>query len=93
MPALIGISMKLAIDAKRKGLSWFRVITSFVTGLGCAYLTADLVLEYFSPQISPIVIASIAMSGEHISDWIIYKLNIDQLAIGFLEWLLSKIKK
>jgi hypothetical protein len=88
IPSLIAISIKLAVQSKRGVVSWFNVISSFITGIGSAYLCADLVMETFAHQYVPIVIAIITISGEKIGFWLVYKMNVESI----LEGLVKKYK-
>jgi hypothetical protein len=88
LPSLVAISIKLAVQAK-KGISWFNVITSFVTGVGSAYLFSGVVISTVAEEYVPIAIAIIAISGEKIGLWLVYKVNAESLIIGILE----KLKK
>lgn len=84
LPSLVAISIKLAVEA-REGISWFNVITSFITGVGSAYLFSQPVIVHFAEQYQPIAIGIIAISGEKIGLWLVYKLNVESLFLGFLE--------
>jgi hypothetical protein len=88
LPSLVAISIKLAVQAK-KGISWFNVITSFITGVGSAYLFSGLVVSSVADQYLPIAIGIIAISGEKIGLWLVYKLNVESLIVGIVE----KLKK
>lgn len=92
LPAFVAISIKLAIQSKTMKMSWFIVVTSFVTGVGAAYLFSDLVMSEVSPEYTSAVIAVIAISGEKIGYWLIYRFNIESFVASFLEYLLSKVK-
>jgi len=88
IPALVAVSIKLAVMAKIKTVSWFNVITSFITGIGSAYLASDWVLDTFSVHFIPIAIAIITISGEKIGYWAVYKFNVESV----LETIVDKMK-
>jgi hypothetical protein len=92
LPAFVAISIKLAIQSKTMKMSWFVVITSFVTGVGAAYIFSDIVMSEVKPEYTSAVIAMIAISGEKIGYWLIYRFNLENYVTSFLEWLLSKVK-
>jgi len=79
IPALIAVSIKIAINAKERKITILQVVVSFVTGIGFAYIFSDYVDEAFSHPWHTVVIAIIAISGEKIGYYIIYKLNIENL--------------
>jgi hypothetical protein len=88
LPSLVAISIKLAVQAK-KGISWFNVITSFITGIGSTYLFSGLVVDTVADKYLPVAIGIIAISGEKIGLWLVYKLNVESLIVGIVE----KLKK
>lgn len=79
IPAFVTVSIKLAIEAKNKTLSYTTVIGSFVTGMGSAYLFGDYVLTNFSHEWQPLVIAVIAISGDKIGGYVMERLHIDSI--------------
>lgn len=85
IPALVAVSVKLAVMGKQGKITFFQVISSFVTGIGSAWLAGPFVQSYTSANSMPLVIAAIAISGEKIGYFFIYKLNIEEIVIGFLD--------
>lgn len=92
LPALVAVSMKLAVEFKRGTVTWFNVVASFITGIGSAYLCSGLVVDAVPPHYVPIAIAIITISGEKIGFWLVYKLNVETITQGFFEYMLDKIK-
>lgn len=89
IPALVAVSIKLAIQAGQKKLTIFQVVASFITGVGSAYLCGSYVMAHISNDWLPIVISVIAISGEKIGYYVIYKLNVE----GLLDILIKIFKK
>lgn len=89
LPALVAVSIKIAIQSKSKSVSILQVIISFVTGIGCAYLFSGIIMDNFSAAWIPVYIAVTAISGEKIGSWMVYKFNVEEL----LSTLLEKLKK
>lgn len=89
LPSLVAVSIKLAIQSKKSDISWFSIITSFVTGIGSAYICSDMVISTVAHEYVPIAIAIITISGEKIGFWVVYKFNVESI----LEGLLDKIRK
>ncbi len=85
VPALVALSIKIAIMNQQKKVSIFQVVTSFVTGIGSAYLFSDLVMDSFETHYIPLVIATITISGEKIGYYLIYKFNVDLMIENFIE--------
>ena len=77
VPAFIAISIKVATQIKKERLSVGRVITSFIVGIGCAYF----VYPFVSGRWTPLIVGIVAMSGEKIAEYIIYKWDVDK-AVG-----------
>lgn len=90
---MVGLSIKLAIQNAKKRVTWFQAITSFVSGIGCAYLLSGFVTSEFSENATPAIIAIIAMSGEKIGHYLVYKLNIESISEGFIKMLVDRFKK
>lgn len=96
-PAFSGVSIKLATMMSKERITPLRAILSYVVGIGITYLSYPIVLEYSSENMTPMFIAIIAMSGEKISEFVIYKWNIDffltSILEAFREFLVKLIKK
>jgi len=86
IPAFVAMSIKIAIDSRKKPITIFNIIASFVTGVGAAYLFSGVILNNFSDDFVPLLIALVAISGEKLGNWIVYKFNIDT----FIEALIDK---
>lgn len=86
IPALVAVSIKIAIASRKSNMTVFNVIASIVIGVGSAYLFSGIILNNFSDEYVPLMIALITISGEKIGNWIIYKFNIDT----FIEALIEK---
>jgi len=90
MPALVAVSIKIAIQSKSKQVTVLQIIISFVTGIGSAYLFSGLILDTFSENYVPLYIAIVAISGEKIGQWLVYKLNVESILEGIVSKLKSK---
>lgn len=96
LPAMVGISIKLAVQVKREKMTFFRVVLSFITGIGCVYFAYPFVETIENKRIIPALLGIVAMSGEKITEFIIYKWNIDyfltSLINAFRDFLIKMIK-
>lgn len=90
IPALVAVSMKIAIMNKKTKVTLFQVITSFVTGIGSAYLFSSLIMDSFSTKYIPLIVAVVTISGEKIGYWIVYKLNVEELIGNFISKYTNK---
>lgn len=86
IPALVAISIKIAIVSRKQSMTVFNVVASIVVGVGCAYLFSGLVMRNFSDDMIPLVIAIITITGEKIGNWIIYRLNVDKLIDALIDY-------
>ena len=86
IPALIGVSIRLAITSKKQTMSVFNIIASVVVGCGVAWLFSGIIMDNFSEQFQPLIIALMAISGEKIATWVIYKWNVDKLIDSLIDW-------
>jgi hypothetical protein len=77
--AMLAISVKLAVQAKRQKITIGIVLTAFLAGIGSAWIFADYVMMNYSHQYQPMIIAVIAISGEKIVEYILYRINFQVL--------------
>jgi hypothetical protein len=77
--AMLAISVKLAVQSKREKITIGIVITSFFAGVGSAWLFADYVTLNYHHEYQPLIIAMIAISGEKIVEYVLYKINFQAL--------------
>jgi hypothetical protein len=88
--AMLAISVKLAVQSKREKITIGIVITSFLAGIGSAWIFADYVLMNYAHQYQPMIIAIIAISGEKIVEYILYKVNFQALIDALMKIFNSK---
>lgn len=90
IPALVALSIKIAIQSQQKKVSLFQIISSFITGIGSAYLCSDLVMTYLTHQWVPLAIAVVVLSGEKIGYYLIYKFNVEGIMDRFVKKYTAK---
>ncbi len=90
IPSIVAIGIKIAIASRKNSMTVFNLITSIVIGVGSAYLFSGLILNNFSEDWVPLMIALITISGEKIGNWIIYKFNVDILVEAFIQQFFKK---
>ncbi len=93
IPSIVAVSIKIAIASRKNQITVFNVVTSFVIGVGVAYLSSGLIISSFSDDWVPLMIALVTISGDKIGSWIIYKLNIDYLVDAWLDALVKSISR
>lgn len=90
IPAVVGISIKLATQIKKEKMTFFRVILSFITGIGCAYFVYPFLGD---TKYMPLIIGIVSISGEKIMEFVIYKWNIDFFLTSLFEAIRQTIIK
>lgn len=93
IPAFVGISLKVAVQMKRTKLSFLNVILSFITGITTAYLFSDLIQAHVPHDYQSVCIGIIAISGEKIGDWLVFKFRIDDFLTAIANTLKEIIIK
>ena len=88
--AMMAVSVKLAVQSKKEKLTMGIVVTSFMAGVGSAWLFADYITMNYSHQYQPLIIAIIAISGDKIVEYLLYKINFQQLLDSLIKIFNSK---
>lgn len=91
VPAIVALSVKLAIESKHKKITVLSAFLSFVIAVGIAYLSSGWVLKYFDDTTIPI--ACITLLGERFVIYFMYKFNIDQVLDGLVQYFIDRYKK
>jgi hypothetical protein len=87
IPAFIAISVKVATQIKQEKMNFSRILISFVAGIGCAYF----VFPFVEGKWTPLIVGVVAMSGEKIAEFIIYKWDVDKVIRNLLSnWIGKK---
>ena len=87
IPAFIAISVKVATQIKQEKMNFSRILISFVAGIGCAYF----VFPFVEGKWTPLIVGVVAMSGEKIAEFIIYKWDVDKVLRNLLSnWIGKK---
>ena len=92
VPALVAVSIKLAVESKQGKISIFNALSSIVIGVGCAWISSGWVTETFTDSTMPIVIGVITIAGEKIAFWLIYKFNFDIMGDAAIQVAVDAIK-
>lgn len=92
VPATIAISIKIATQIKREKMSLGRVFLSFIVGIGCAYFVYPFIDHNVENDYIPLLVGVVAMSGEKISEYIIYKWDVDLFIGSLIDVFIDKWK-
>ena len=89
-PALIVATIMVSYRRMREGRqTTFNIISSYVSALGIAYLSGDLVLSYMPKNLITISVAIIAFSSEKIVGYLLYTFNVEQWLKHLFNFLIS----
>lgn len=95
--ALVAIFIKISVEVKRKTATWAGSILSLIIGVGVGSLFNPLIRAHTSENVYPIAIGAIAILGEKIAEYLMYKFKVDLvLAViskEIVEWIKSKVNK
>jgi hypothetical protein len=85
VPAFIAVTIKIATQVKREKMNVTRIIISFIVGIGCAYFVYPFVHGNVESGYIPLLVGIVAMSGEKIAEYVIYKWDVDKLLGSLLD--------
>ena len=88
VPTFVAISMKLATQANKEKITITKVCIGFTVGIGCAYFVSP----FANGKWASIIIGVVAISGEKITEFIIYKWDVDTVIRNLLSNWISKNK-
>lgn len=89
LPPLVGISIKVAIKMEKEKMTPIMIILAYIVGVGVAWLCSPIIITAVSPTYSPMILAVVAITGDKIAEYFMYKFNVD----GFLSSLISNLIK
>ena len=92
VPSVVAISIKIATQIKREKMSFNKVLFSFVVGIGCSYFVYPFIYDNVDKKYIPLLVGIVAMSGEKISEYIIYKWDIDLFLSSLMDFFIHKWK-
>jgi hypothetical protein len=77
IPALVAITVKIAIEVRKKTATKAGVITSLIVGLGTAYLMQDFINWLITNEGGRTVATGfVAIAGEKVMEWLIFKMEV-----------------
>lgn len=83
IPALVAVSLGLAVKAKTQRLTMKRVFISYITGVGVSYFAYPLIGYQYFGDFYGAVIGVIALTSEKIMEFLLFRFNVD-LFLGSL---------
>lgn len=90
LPPLVGISIKVAIKMEKEKMTTVRIILAYIVGVGVAWLCSPVIIDATPQTYAPMILATVAITGDKIAEYLIYKLNIDGILTALFENLIKK---
>jgi phosphate/sulfate permease len=91
--AIIGSGIGLAVKKlANKKVTWSTAILSFLIGIGLAYLFHSPIEQYVDETWQTAFIGALAIVGEKIGYWFVFKFNINKMLDGVVDSLYNKYK-
>lgn len=89
-PALVAVSVGLAVKMKENKVTILSALGSYVIGCGFAFVFGYYIHEHFTEGTATVIIGGLAITGEKIGHWLIFKLEFEDIARLFFNWLRGK---
>lgn len=93
VPALVAISVGLAVKMKKVRVSIKEAFLSIVIGVGFALLLGGWIHETFEDNMGTMVIALVTITGEKIGYWLVFKFDFDRIGQALQDMLEYFIRK
>ncbi len=91
--AIIGSGIGLAVKKlSSKKVTWSTAILSFFIGIGLAYLFHSPIEQYVGETWQTAFIGALAIAGEKIGYWFVFKFNINKVLDGAADYFFNKYK-
>lgn len=85
VPALIAISVGLAVKAKTQKLTMKRVLISYIAGIGASYFIYPFVSSENFGNYTGAIIGIVAITSEKIMEFLLFKFNVDFFLSGLVD--------
>lgn len=92
LPTIVALIISISIQLKNKTANVTGILLSIITGLGCSYLSGDWVIHHVSSDYTSLLIGTIAIGGEKVGYWLIYKFKFDVIGNAMIKWVINKFK-
>lgn len=78
-PAVVAVSVGIAVRMQKKKVTFLSAVCSFISGCGLAYLTGFYIENNYSEDLRPIIIGAVAILGDRLVLWLIYKFELNDI--------------
>jgi len=93
IPALVAVSVGIAVKMKKTRITLLSAFTSYVIGIGFAFIFGFAINEHFEPDTAIMAIGAVAITGEKIGYWIIFTFEFDTIGDALTDLLRNWLKK
>ena len=93
LPPIIGVSVKVAVIMQRDRLTPLRIILAYIIGIGVAWLCSPVIFKVVSSDYAPMILATVAITGDKIAEYLIYKFNVDGFLAAVVDTIINSIRK
>lgn len=88
--ATAAVILKLMVEGKKKKITFWNALLSWVAAVSVSYLVYDWAVSNFQPWAVPPIIAFFVMCGDKITTYFVDKFNVDTIITALINWLLEK---
>ena len=91
-PALIAVTVSIAFKMKKERITIFNAFLSIIIGVGMAWLISPFILDIKSEKWHVPLIALVAISGDKIAEYFVYKLEVELILKAIFDVFYEKLK-
>lgn len=78
---------------QKEKVSVVRILLAYVIGIGMAWLSSPVIFSAVGKEWAPMILAIVAITGDKLGEYFIYKMNVDGLLTALFEYFLKNLKK
>lgn len=91
-PALVAVSVGIAVKMQKIKVTILSALGSYIIGCGFAFIFGFYIHEHFTQGTGTLLIGALAITGEKIGHWLIFKFEFDELGRELEKWIKKKLK-
>lgn len=93
LPPIVGISVKVAMKMEKEKMTAKRIVIAFIVGVGVTWLCSPVIVNAVPATYSPMILAVVAITADKITEYFMYKFNVDGVITAILTNLIPKKKE
>ena len=91
-PALVAVSIGIAVKMQKMRVTILSALGSYIIGCGFAFIFGFYLHERFTQGVATVLIGALAITGEKIGHWLIFKMEFDEIGDSIVTWFKNKFK-